>query len=500
MIAPARAAVRNRGRVAGAVVTGFLIAWYVVAFTRTQTAIYRGYGYRTFDLSFYDQGVWLLSRFHAPYLSIVGRNLFGDHAQFTLLGIVPLYWVRPDPSTLFFVQALALGLGAVPVYLLARRRLANPLLATVLAAAFLLHPALGQSNLENFHPDAFLVPLLGFAIYAAVENRPKMFVIFCVLALLGKEDAVLVVLPLACWYAWRHNRKVGGIMAGVSIAAVLAATNLVMRPLVGVSTRNAYRLPFSTCARACSVTRHVSDFAITLFAHPVRVVRYVFASDSPNGRPFYVWQMLAPTGFVFLLAPELAAVGFLVLAANVFSVESAQHRIAYHYSMVLLPVLAMGTVYAIGRVKSERGRVIAVVVVGGCALVGGILWGPYTFSRQHPPQHLSASSSEVRAIEQVRKQLPANAIVAADDAFVPHVDHREHVYLWPTPFYAQHWKLFEQEGQRLAEAATVQYLFLPVTVTDHPDVFAQVRDQFVEVARAENDEHRGAVLYKRVTP
>jgi uncharacterized membrane protein len=496
MIATARVGAPNRARIAGAVITAILIAWYVVAFTRVTSDIYRGYGYRTFDLSFYDQGLWLLSRFRAPELSIVGRNLFGDHAQFTLLPLVPLYWIRPDATTLLAVQALALGLGAVPVYLLAMRRLANPLYATVLAAAFLLHPSLGQTNLENFHPDALLVPLLGFAIYSAVENRPRLFIVFSVLALLGKEDAVLVVLPLALWYAWRHNRKIGGIIAAVSVAIALAATNLVMRPLVGVPTRNAWRLPFSSAN--ASLTRHLTDFGITLFAHPGKVVKYLFAGDTPNGRPFYVWQMLAPTGLVLFLAPEVAAVGLLVLAANVFSVVDYQHQIAYHYSMVLLPVLAMGTVYAISRLRSERGRAIAVGVVGVSALIGAYMWGPYAFSRQHAPAHLSASSSEVVAIEKVRKQLPANAVVAADDRFVPHVDHRSHVYLWPTPFYAQHWKLFEQEGQRLPQAATVDYLFLPVTVTDHPEVFEQIRSQYVEVARAENEQHQGAVLYRRI--
>ena len=66
MIASARVGAPNRARIAGAVVTGLFIAWYVVAFTRVTSDIYRGYSYRTFDLSFYDQGVWLLSRFRAP--------------------------------------------------------------------------------------------------------------------------------------------------------------------------------------------------------------------------------------------------------------------------------------------------------------------------------------------------------------------------------------------------------------------------------------------------
>ena len=49
-----------------------------------------------------------------------------------------------------------IGLGAVPVFLYARRRLQSEAMALVLAGAYLLHPAVGWTNLENFHPDSFL--------------------------------------------------------------------------------------------------------------------------------------------------------------------------------------------------------------------------------------------------------------------------------------------------------------------------------------------------------
>ena len=268
---------------------------------------------------------------------------------------MPLYWIRPDPSTLLNVQALVMALGAVPVYLLAIRRLLGPLVATVFVAAFLLHPALGQTNLENYHPDSFLIPILGFAIYFAIEDRARPFVVACALALLCKEDAVLVVAPLALWFWWRRGRPVGGVIAGAAVLVALFDTNVVMRSLVGVSTRNAFRIPFSTCARACSVTCHLSDFVIEIFTHPAWVVRYLLAGDRPNGRPFYVWQMIAPTGLVFLVAPEIVATAVLALAANVFSTVGFQHQIAFHYSMELLPALAIGSVYAVSRIPDGRG-------------------------------------------------------------------------------------------------------------------------------------------------
>ena len=67
-----------------------------------------------FDLGIFDQGVWLLSRFKAPFVSIMGLNLFGDHASYILLALVPLYWLWPAAQALLIAQTLALCLGAIP--------------------------------------------------------------------------------------------------------------------------------------------------------------------------------------------------------------------------------------------------------------------------------------------------------------------------------------------------------------------------------------------------
>ncbi len=368
--------------VTGVVVTAFLMLYYFVHFGHLTSDVHRGYGDSAFDIGLYDQGLWLLSRFHAPYVTEMGRNLFGDHTQFLLLFLVPFYWIRPDATTLLWIQAGALALGAVPVYMLAMRRLANPLFATILAAAFLLHPALAQTNLENFHPDALLVPILGFAIYAAVENKPRMFIVFSVLALLGKEDVVLILLPLVVWFAFRRNRRLGLILAGGSIAYTFIATFGIMRALIGVPSLNQGRIPFGG----------VSGTIKEVFKKPADFVKYMIHSDYPNGRPFYIWQMIAPTGLMFFIAPEIALTSVLVLFTNILSNFGYQHQIAYHYSMVILPALTLGTVYAIGKLKSEKFRKIAVGIVAVSTLWSAYLWGPFPFAAHHDVAHWSPSN------------------------------------------------------------------------------------------------------------
>ena len=472
----------------GVALTAVMVLWYFLHFGHLTSDVHRGYGDSAFDIGLYDQGVWLLSHFHAPYVTLMGRNLFGDHTQFSLLAMVPLYWIRPDATTLLYAQALLMALGAVPVYMLAMRRLQNPIFATVFAAAFLLHPALAQSNLENYHPDSFLVPILGFALYAAIENRPRMFVIFSVLALLCKEDVVLILLPIAVWFAIRHNRRVGAFVAAGSIAFAAFATNVIMRSLIGVPTLNTWRIPFGG----------VHGFIMQTLRRPADVVKYVIKGENPNGRPFYVWQMIAPTGLVFFAAPEVAVTVVVVLALNVISNFGYQHEIAYHYSMVLLPGLAMGTVYAVSRLRRFSLRVAAVVIVGLSALWSAYIWGPYPFSVHNQVPHWSPTYSAVADINQVRKHLPASAVVSSYYSFAPHIDHRKRIYLWPTPFAAVDWNTFKQEGQRLPFADDVQYLLLPPNLQDHKDVFDRISSQFKEVARAENNFGEGAVLYERI--
>jgi uncharacterized membrane protein len=466
--------------VLGLLLTTVLIVLYVAHFGRLTSDVQRGYGTSAFDIGLYDQGIWLMAHLKAPFVTLMGRNLFGDHTQFLLVSLVPVYWLRPDATTLLWIQAFLLALGAVPVYMLSMRLLKQPMLATLLAGAFLLYPALSQSNLENYHPDSFLVPILGFLVYAAVMDKRRMLVIFFALALLGKEDSVLILLPIALWFAWRRNRRLGLTLAATSIAYAAFATQVVMRALIGVPTLNSWRIPFGG----------VSGLLTAVFRKPGDVLNYLTGADQPNGRPFYVWQMIAPTALMFLVAPELVLTASLVVFWNVLSTFGYQHQIAYHYSMVPIPVIVMGTVYAISKIKIARLRTTAVLAVAAASVWCAVLWGPFPFSIHH--DMWTPSEPTVQAIDQVRAKLPADAVVSAYYGYAPHVDHRARVYMWPTPFHAVYWNTFQQEGRRLAVADDVQYLFLPRVLDDHPETLKEIRGDFKVVARS-----AVAVLYRR---
>lgn len=455
-----------------------IVVFYFWYFSWLSLDVHYGYGTSGFDIGLYDQGVYLLSRFDAPFVTIMGRNMLGDHTSFIMLAFVPFYWIAPSAAWLLAGQTLVMALGAIPVYLLALKRLGSVVLATALGAAFLLHPALGWTNLENFHPDAFLVLFMSLAIYAAIEDRHRLFVVSAVLALLVKEDVVLILLPLAVWFAIRRNRVTGIAVALAAVSWALFCTQVVMKNLIGTPTLNTWRIPFGG----------VRGSIETLAQRPGEWGKYLL----DDNRPWYVWQMLFPTGFVFLLQPEIAATAVLVLTANVVSTFVYQHLIEYHYSMAILPALALGTVWAVAHLRKPAHRSVAVAVVAFCSLWSCYLWGLWPFSLEDYPRW-GRDHPSVEQIAQIQDQLPDDAVVSSWHSYIPHVAHRERIYQWPTPFRAAYWGTFDQEGQELRFSGEIEYLLLPTTLSpDTAEVLERIRDDFAVV-----DQNDTTTLYRR---
>ena len=206
--------------------------------------LHRGLNTSAYDFGLYDQGIWLLSRFESPFVTLMGRNLFGDHTSFILILLVPFYWVIGSSSFLFIVQSMAIAAGAIPVFLYTRRRLDSEIAATVFALVYLIHPATVWIGVENFHPDSFLGLFVGVALYAALEQRWRLLFIALLLSLSVKEDVALVMIPLGIWLAFRKSRKIGLTTAGFSLWYMTLAIFGIQKGINGVHFRNSWRIPF----------------------------------------------------------------------------------------------------------------------------------------------------------------------------------------------------------------------------------------------------------------
>lgn len=216
----------------------------ILAFTAAVSAVgfwkYANYRYGGLDLAIYTNVLFSLSHGGGWRSSIQGSSYLGDHVEPILLLIAPLFRLWPDPRLLIVLQALVLGLTAVPVYFLGATRAAevgrdaadtlarpraprsleslgrssrssdrdtvpapvaswsasshsSPRRALVLAGIWLLNPLLWNAALFEFHALAFAPLFLISAAVAYVRRRFWWFILWILLALAVREDVALIV-------------------------------------------------------------------------------------------------------------------------------------------------------------------------------------------------------------------------------------------------------------------------------------------------------------------
>jgi len=97
-----------------------MIGVYSWIFGNLTWAQQSNFGTFGFDMGIYDQGIWLLSRFDDPFVTIRGLNLFGHHVNLVTLLFVPFYWLGAGPYFLYLAETLMLAMGAIPAWLITR--------------------------------------------------------------------------------------------------------------------------------------------------------------------------------------------------------------------------------------------------------------------------------------------------------------------------------------------------------------------------------------------
>ncbi|MBJ7490525.1 MAG: DUF2079 domain-containing protein [Ilumatobacteraceae bacterium] len=417
-----------------------------VATTRLQWDIHRGLGTSSFDVGLYDQGIWLLSRFEAPFVTLMGRNLLGDHASLILLLVAPLYWIWPGTETLLALQSFVVAAGALPIYFFARRHLNSAALGCAFAVVWLVNPAVNGTIFENYHPDSFLGLFVPVAIVSALTKRWRWYWVAVILSLLVKEDVVLVIVPLGAMLAIRGETRRGILTIGVAISAALLGMFVLMKNLIGVPTRNGWRIPFGG----------FSGFIKESFTNPTNVIEYL----TSEGRLMYWWKMFAPFALLSLLAPEVAMISVLVLVGNTVSNFWYQFHIEYHYSLVAVPALLIATIVGVGRlgVGLRRG-LVAVVVVS--SLWSASVWSYVPFRLDKYP-HWGAEHPVAAAADEMYAAIPPKAKISVFHSTAPHLAHRKEIYQFPNPFrIVMYGPDTSTEGQRSPLADGIEFVLLP---------------------------------------
>jgi uncharacterized membrane protein len=360
------------------------------------------------DLGQIDLAIWNTA--HGRFVQeVVGDHIstrLTDHVEPIFAPLSLIFWIWDDVRALLAAQALALAIGALPVYWLARQRLAGSLALSggsaapnsggnaeksasiaglhpragrfgqaaawggvAFAAAYLLAPMLQAAAVSEFHALALAPALVSWALWAAERRQWGRFVLAAVLVMAVQEGLALLGALLGAYViaregiGWRRHRSNGrspglGLAAGAIVCLVGLAwfylTAFVIIPHFAAPAYGLDQTPYA--ARYGQLGDSFGDVIKSLLTRPGLVIRLL----AEPLRLRYLLGLLVPTGFLALLAPEIVLLSLPLLLANMLSAFPFQYSGELHYSAPLVPYFMIAG--ALGLVRLIRWRTTTKVV------------------------------------------------------------------------------------------------------------------------------------------
>ena len=400
---------------------------YAAAFAALSVLRHKAFETGRFDLGNMVQAVW--STAHGNLLQVT--NLHGAqvsrlaaHVDPILVLFAPLWWIWPSPNLLLTAQALAVALGALPLFWLARKHACSERAALGFSLAYLLFPATGWLSLNEFHPVALACPLLLFAIWYLDEDRLLPFTCFAALAALTREEIPLVIAGLGIWYAIGRRRwLVGGTIAAVGIATTAVAIQVVIPHFNHGAGSSFYGRYNAVGGSAAGIVRKA-------FTDPGRLLSVAFDHRGAH----YLLDLLLPIAGLALLAPLLLVALVPELALNLLSSVDAQTSIHFHYVAAEIPILFAAAAIGARRLGRWAGAGATVVVLA--AIAGNFLLGPIPIWRFVPGgQTFQAKAAQVTRHDRIAarelKLIPKTAAVTATNALGAHLSQRKRIFSFP---------------------------------------------------------------------
>jgi len=386
-----------------------MTASFAVAYALVGLFKHWHYDSSAFDLGIFDQVIWRLSRFEAPVSSITNHiNLVGDHFHPLLAVLTPLYWIHDSPETLIAAQSALVALSIIPVFAFARRRLSAGH-AFAVAVVYGLFWGLQRLIWFDFHELAFAPLLIAVALNAIDLRRWRWLWVASIALTLTKEDLIPFVVAFG-GFTWLFVDRRQGLR--------LTLFSLCMFGLVVFLVIPAFN--------AGGVWPYGSAFA-TVKAKPWLMPIVLV---TPSAKLVAAGCLLAP----FLFLPLVSRWSLLLmpgLAERFLSDVPAHWGYTAYYWAPLAPILAAAMSDVLGKFERTgtpaRHRLVT-SLLSVAVLVSAILPGHQPILRLFRAKHYLARPAAVAA-PMALALIPSDASVVAQNAIVPHLSHRDRIYM-----------------------------------------------------------------------
>jgi uncharacterized membrane protein len=403
-------------RAAAAVVTALAAAGF------SAVSIYRHdhFASNAFDLGVQDQTVWGYSHFEFIYNTVLGiPNLLGDHFHPILMVLAPFMWIWNSAGVLLVAQAILMSLAGIPIYLWGEREL-GPAGGLAFQGAYLCFWGVLAGVVYDFHHVAFAVPAISTALYATLARRNLLLLGAVVVAMLTREDVALTLVALGVYIVVIQRRWVlGAALAGVNVAWFALLLGVIIPALGG-------GLAYRHWTYDALGTGPLSSASFVL-QHPFTSLKLLFIPTEKDR----VWVGSLAAFILLPLASPLVLVAMPSFLERFWSSSPNLWSFHFQYSMLPAPILAFAAIDTSARIKTlwkaRLSRLGSTVLPVGALAASAVL----TFGLVRPLAEISTylPSSRAAEIQWCLDSIPADASVTASNTLVPHLSHRQSIYV-----------------------------------------------------------------------
>lgn len=377
-----------------------------------------------FDLGIYDQAIWQYSKFHIPYNTIKERLILGDHLNLTLPLVSPLFYLWDNVKILLIFQAFFVTFSSLGIYKLSRIRKLSPFISLIVGVVYSLFYGIQTAVFFDFHPIVLAVGMLVWTAYFFEAKKWKLFFISLVLLLLTQENTGIALAGLGLVYIFhKQYRKVSFIfiVGGIMIS-------LLQTKIIGFMSPVGYQY-------APQIPKNILQFITGYFDAPEKIENFKYS--------------LFPSIFLPLFSPGAILAILLDLSQYYLTGFSRMWTPFQHHRAILAPFITLGTIEALIILKTRK---ININYLALCLIFSTLLF-QYMF---HFPLNKLIKKDFIKKEQwmtdnkELFKTIPENESVASSQNLVPHLSHRDEIYLiWPRKRGEKWWLEFSGKPRYL---------------------------------------------------
>ncbi len=391
----------------------------------------------TFQTAAYDMGIFLNSFYNTLYQ---GKFLyttlwegirFQNHFSPILLLILPIYKIFPRVETLLILQSFILALGALPIYMIAKKEISNKA-GVIFALLYLIYPALHGINRFDFHEVAFAPVFILFTFYYYKEKNYVKSIIFMVLALISREDVAMAIVPMVIFWLWEAKDK----WSRKDPDTIFCCSAIVL----GIFW-------FYVATKIVSELNPSGYFFVDAY-------KPIFLLVDFNKKLIFLVAMFGPLLFTSLFNKYIL-VSIPIFARNLFTYKTLRYQLTNQHTALLIPIMFISSIYFVKYIYENSGESIKKYFSGKflysfLALI--VLFNlfvdpiPTELVKNNPiskqiivpeggPPHISGTLLSItphhRALNEIISMIPKNASIYSQNNIFPHLADRPNTYYVP---------------------------------------------------------------------